>query len=278
MISTCCVQPIDFVKVQLQIANIGGSTGGPKPNPLSIAKKTIAEHGFGKLYTGLDAGLIRQATYTTTRMGVYKTLVDNYQAKNPGPMSFLPRALASLTAGAVGSVIGNPADLSLIRMQSDSSLPVEQRRNYKGVFDAMARTVKEEGVLTLWRGCLPTVYRAMAINLGMLGPYDQFKDSYAKWFGWQGKGLNVASSFSAAAVACVLTLPFDNVKTKFQRMVPDKDGKLPYSGFNDCFKKSIATEGFGGLYVGFGTFVVRIAPHAVITLLSADFLHKMLSK
>lgn len=38
-------------------------------------------------------------------------------------MTFLPRALASLTAGALGSVVGNPADLSLIRMQSDSSLP-----------------------------------------------------------------------------------------------------------------------------------------------------------
>lgn len=58
-------------------------------------------------------------------------------------------------------------------------------------------------------------------------------------------------------------------------MVPDANGKLPYSGFVDCFKQSIATEGFAGMYVGFGTFVVRIAPHAVITLLTTDFLHKM---
>lgn len=87
-------------------------------------------------------------------------------------MGFFPRAIASLTAGGIGSVIGNPADLSLIRIQSDNTLPEAQRRNYKGVFDAFSRTVKEEGVMTLWRGCLPTVYRAMALNLGMLGPYD----------------------------------------------------------------------------------------------------------
>ncbi len=31
------------------------------------------------------------------------------------------------------------------------SMPVEERRGYKNVFDAMIRVVREEGVLTLWR-------------------------------------------------------------------------------------------------------------------------------
>ena len=32
----------------------------------------------------------------------------------------------------------------------------------------MSRIVKEEGILGLWRGCTPTVIRAMALNFGML--------------------------------------------------------------------------------------------------------------
>ena len=32
-----------------------------------------------------------------------------------------------------------------------SRLPVEQRRNYSNVFNALYRMSKEEGVLTLWR-------------------------------------------------------------------------------------------------------------------------------
>jgi len=36
--------------------------------------------------------------------------------------------------------------------------------------------IKEEGVLGLWRGCTPTVVRAVALNLGMLATYDEAKE------------------------------------------------------------------------------------------------------
>ena len=64
--------------------------------------------------------------------------------------------------------MGNPADLALVRMQNDTALPAEERRNYKNVVDAFRRIVKEEGVLALWRGCVPTIIRAMALNLGFV--------------------------------------------------------------------------------------------------------------
>ena len=44
-----------------------------------------------------------------------------------------------MTAGASGAFVGTPAEVSLIRMTSDGSLPKEQRRNYKSVFDAIIR-------------------------------------------------------------------------------------------------------------------------------------------
>ena len=48
-------------------------------------------------------------------------------------------------------MIGNPTEVSLVRMTLDGRLPAEQRRGYKNVFDAMFRIAREEGVLTLWR-------------------------------------------------------------------------------------------------------------------------------
>jgi hypothetical protein len=42
----------------------------------------------------------------------------------------------------VGSLVGNPPDLALIRMQADIQLPEAEKRNYKNVFDAFARISK----------------------------------------------------------------------------------------------------------------------------------------
>jgi solute carrier family 25 oxoglutarate transporter 11 len=77
-----------------------------------------------------------------------------------------------LTAGFLGAMIGNPSDLALVRFQSDGALPPDQRRNYKHVFDAFGKIIKEEGTWALWRGSTPTVVRGMAMNLGMVTIWD----------------------------------------------------------------------------------------------------------
>jgi solute carrier family 25 oxoglutarate transporter 11 len=58
-------------------------------------------------------------------MGTYKTLTDKYQARNPGTIPFAYRAVFGLFSGALGGFVGTPADLALVRMQSDATLPVE---------------------------------------------------------------------------------------------------------------------------------------------------------
>jgi len=58
-------------------------------------------------------------------------------------------------------------------MMADGRLPVNERRGYKNVFDALFRVIKEEGVFTLWRGATPTVLRAMVLNAAQLASYSQ---------------------------------------------------------------------------------------------------------
>lgn len=61
-------------------------------------------------------------------------------------------------------------------MTSDGHLPLAERRNYKNVFDAMIRISREEGILTLWRGAVPTMGRAMVVNAAQLASYSQAKE------------------------------------------------------------------------------------------------------
>lgn len=122
-----------------------------------------------------------------------------------------------MLAGGIGSIFGTPADLVLIRMQSDSTLPLEQRRNYKNVFDAFRRIVREEGVLSCWKGATPTVVRAMSLNLGMLVSYDESKERLQKYLGKNPNTVWFLSSLISGGIAATMSLPFDNVKTKLQK-------------------------------------------------------------
>jgi len=75
--------------------------------------------------------------------------------------------------------------------------------------------VKEEGVLSLWRGCTPTIVRAMLINMGMLATYDETKERINKFRGTKDTtSTKIISSFIAGIVCAVVSLPADNLKTK----------------------------------------------------------------
>lgn len=74
----------------------------------------------------------------------------------------------------------------------------------------------------------------------------------------------------AAVAVAVISLPFDNMKTKLQKQKPDKEGKLPYKGLPDCFAKTLAREGVLGFWAGLPTYYFRAGPHACMTLLFAE--------
>ena len=124
-------------------------------------------------------------------------------------------------------------------MQGDSTLPVEQRRNYTSFFNAAKRIPAEEGVLSLWKGGTPTVIRAMSLNLGMFTTYEESKQRLSKMMPNNiGLAWFIASMF-AGSVAATMSLPFDNAKTKLQKMKEGPDGKMPYKNIFDAMGKTV---------------------------------------
>lgn len=266
-VATVCIQPIDMVKVRIQLnAMQGGSV-----NPAEVFKNVVAEDGFMSLYKGLSAGLTRQVVYTGARLGLYDVFIDN--AKGPdGKVSFAMTSLCALGAGGLGAIIGNPADLSLVRMQADNMLPAEQRRNYKHVFDALARIRAEEGFGGLFKGAAPTAARAMALNLGMLAGNTNAKQFLGD-MGVTGALQTFGASAIAGFFAAFFSLPCDFIKTQVQNAKPRPDGtKL---GPIECAAETFKTGGITRFWAGFPTYYFRIAPHAMITLLVQNEIKKI---
>ena len=269
MTATVVIQPVDMIKVRLQLAG-EGVREGPRPTAFGVARNIVASGKVLDLYTGLSAGLLRQAVYTTSRLGFFDTfmvtLKKQAESANRG-VSFGERAVAGLAAGGIAAMIGNPADLALVRMQSDGLKPPEARSNYRSVVDALFRIPKAEGLGALWAGALPTVVRAMALNLGQLAFFSESKAQLQKNAPQlSSRSQTFAASAIAGFFASFLSLPFDFIKTRLQKQQKDPlTGKLPYRGLIDCATKVVREEGWLRFYRGFGTYYVRIAPHALVS-------------
>lgn len=255
MTATSVIQPIDMIKVRLQLAG-EGLKSGPKATSLSVTRDLLASGKFLDLYTGLSAGLLRQAVYTTARLGFFDTFMSSLtrsaEAKG-NKIGFKERALAGLSAGGLAAIAGNPADLALIRMQSDGLKPAIARANYTGVFDALARIARNEGVARLWAGCFPTVVRAMALNFGQLAFFSEAKNQL-KETSLGPRTQTLTASAIAGFFASFFSLPFDFVKTRLQKQTRGPDGTMPYKGMLDCFAKVTKEEGLLRFYRGFGTY------------------------
>lgn len=268
------VLPIDYLKVQIQVLAEGHRH--VRSHPFTLFTQIIKEKGFFEFYRGCDSAIIRQMLLATIRLGLYKSLVEKEKRKSPtAEVSFVKKMGFSLFSGAVGSFIATPFDLALVRMQSDRLLPLEKRRNYHNIVDAIVKIKREEGIKGYWKGATPVILRVSSINFAMLVFDDYFQEFFNKRSG-NFIVNRVASSFLASFIACCISLPFDNLKTKYQKMIIGENGAFPYKGVTDCLLKSIKNEGIFGLYVGFPVYVMRIAPHCILTLLFQDMLHHSL--
>lgn len=73
--------------------------------------------------------------------------------------------LAAAAAGGLGGVAGNPADVLLVRMTSDSLRDPKEQYRYKNAVDGLVRLVREEGAASLGRGLtanMASIFRARA--------------------------------------------------------------------------------------------------------------------
>uniref|UniRef100_A0A1B0AZ08 Mitochondrial 2-oxoglutarate/malate carrier protein n=1 Tax=Glossina palpalis gambiensis TaxID=67801 RepID=A0A1B0AZ08_9MUSC len=267
MTATVFVQPMDLIKTRMQMTGVGTAHKEYK-NSIDIVLNVLKEEGLLKFYRGIGAGLLRQATYTTTRMGVYQTINDMYKDRTGLAIpSTAASIIMGLTAGASGAFVGTPAEVALIRMMVDGKLPASERRNYRNVIDALVRIHQEEGIKGLWTGCLPTVGRAMVVNMCQLASYSQFKSAlHNSRLQMDGILLHACASCMSGLLTSVASMPLDIAKTRLQNMKTPPDGKPEYSGSIDVLIKVAKNEGVLALWKGFTPYLLRICPHTILTL------------
>lgn len=197
-------------------------------------------------------------------------VIKEYMSQDGAPLPFHKKAFAGMIAGGVGAVVGNPAEVALIRMTADGRLPLAERRSYTSVFNALARVTREEGLATLWRGTSATVGRAMLLNIAQLATYDQAKETIlATGAVGDNIGAHALASTCSAFVATGVSIPLDSAKTRVQNMQVI-NGVPEYTGMIDALRKTAARDGFFSLWRGVTPYFLRLGPHTILTFIALE--------
>ncbi|KAG0735881.1 hypothetical protein G6F16_006873 [Rhizopus arrhizus] len=249
------VHPFDLTKVRLQ-----NTKGSAKLGMFSTMVKIAQNERFFKLYAGLSASILRQATYSTVRFGVYeklKEMISKNKKTNTGEL-----LICSSIAGALGGALGNPGDVINVRMQNDGQLPPQQRHNYKHALDGIVRISKEEGYSALFRGIGPNVNRAILMTSSQCVSYDVFKASLLNYTLMKdGLTLHFISSVLAGLVATTVCSPVDVIKTRIMS-ASTNDRKMPSTAI---MKQMFKAEGISSFFKGWTPAFIRLGPQTIIT-------------
>ncbi|XP_049875882.1 mitochondrial 2-oxoglutarate/malate carrier protein-like [Pectinophora gossypiella] len=218
--ATTIVHPIDLVKVRIM-------TYSERLSYPRMAKRILRFQGTKALFSGLSAGILRQATNTSVRLSVYNILYDRHKKKHNRPPNDREKVQIGVIAGAAGAFCGNPSEVVMVRLMVQSAprafnqcpdLTDLIKKPYEGLVDAISRIVREEGMRALWRAGSHTLARSVVLSAIQIGTYAKIRDYLLKREVVRGIPLHIITAMACTFIAGIITLPVDIVKTRYYKL------------------------------------------------------------
>ncbi|XP_058522814.1 mitochondrial brown fat uncoupling protein 1 isoform X2 [Ochotona princeps] len=266
--------PLDTAKVRLQIQGECQTTSGIRYKGVLGTITTLAKtEGPLKLYSGLPAGLQRQISFASLRIGLYDTVQEFWGGEEVDNSSQLSKICAGLTTGGVAVFIGQPTEVVKVRLQAQSHLHGLKPR-YTGTYNAYRIIATTESLSTLWKGTTPNLLRNIIINCTELVTYDLMKGALVRNdILADDVPCHLLSALIAGFCTTLLSSPVDVVKTRF---INSPQGQ--YTSVPSCAMSMLTKEGPTAFFKGFAPSFLRLASWNVIMFVSFEKLKRELMK
>ncbi|CAH3126558.1 unnamed protein product [Pocillopora meandrina] len=272
MCAATVTNPIDVIKTRMQLDNELGSQHESRNifhnryyrGLVRGAARIAHEEGIRGLYKGITPSLMREASYSTLRLGLYEPLKEWFGATDPAHTPLWKKVCSGAIAGAIGSAIACPTDVVKIRLMA---LPSGNKWEYRHTLHAFQAIVANEGIRGLWTGVNATVKRSALVSATAVSSYDHAKHKILNaGLLQEGPVLHIMASSIAGFVTNCVSSPIDMVRTRYMNQKKDCNKKpLLYRGTIDCIAKTVHKEGLFGLYKGFIPNWTRTGTHTVVT-------------
>ncbi|KAK8602459.1 hypothetical protein V6N12_052265 [Hibiscus sabdariffa] len=176
-----------------------------------------------------------------------------------GPYEWLASFHRDLLAGAVMAGVVHtvlaPIERAKVLLQTqDSNLAFvgSGRRKFKGMLDCISRTVREEGILSLWRGNGSSVlryYPSVALNFSLKDLYKNILRNYGDGHAFSGASANFIAGAAAGCTTLILIYPLDIAHTRLAADIGRTDVRQ-FRGIYHFLSTIRKKDGLRGIYRG----------------------------
>ena len=256
VITVTFIHPIDTVKTRLQVSGTKGARNYAALGLGGTISTIFKEEGLLAFWKGIPAAWMREASYTSFRLGLYAPLKKLFKADKPDS-PFALKFAAGGASGALGSIVGNPFDILKTKMMASET--------GMGLGETAGGILKNQGLVGFYRGIDANIARAVVNNGTKMACYDTSKNLIKENLGLSGVPLQAAASFVAGFFMTCTVAPFDICRTRL--MNQPADGPKIYNNIADTFVKIATKEGPLTLWAGFIPMWARIAPTTTLQLL-----------
>ena len=229
---------------------------------LDALVRIVRYEGLTALWGGLPATMVMSVPATIIYFTAYDQLKVIYGFK-PGEKNIYTPMMSGVTARVITCSCVSPIEMVRVKLQSRKEF------KYKELGSVVRTAIRQGGVTSLWQGLGPSLFRDV--------PF-----SALYWFGYeylrsQKKDPTLQHMFlsgcTSGAIAGILTLPFDVVKTHRQIELGeiDLDPKKRFPSTFSLLRTLQKEKGTGALFTGITARVAKVAPACAIMITSYEY-------
>lgn len=216
LVTRCFLQPLDVVKIrfQLQVEPIARRGGGLYQGVIQCIIKIVRTEGPSALWKGLIPAQALSVSYGMGQFASYAYLTKVARDHNLGG-KYLSHGVCGGLAGTCGTLVSFPFDVVRTRLVAQGT-----PKRYSGLVDAFNKMLRQEGMLSLWRGLVPTIGMTAPYTGLIFFFYNVFHSVASKLFGEESRvpwlSISAVSGVAAGASAKTSVYPLDVLKKRLQ--------------------------------------------------------------